>query len=86
MYLHSDKTDINFVKNNERYQNLYGQESFASTLDAFINGVEAGIPLEPTLDDGMRAQLIAVASIESLQKNMPVKISYRIVININYLV
>ena len=61
---------------NERYQDLYGQESFASTLDAFINAVEAGISLEPTLEDGFRAQLIAEASVESLQKNMPVKISY----------
>ena len=62
--------------NQERYHDFYGEESFAATLNAFIGDVEAGVPVEPSLADGLRAQLIVEAAVESLQKNSPVSVSY----------
>ena len=50
----------------------YYEESFAATLNAFIRDVEAGAPLQPDLADGLRAQLIAEAAVESLATNRPV--------------
>ena len=60
----------------DRYPDLYGQESFAATLDAFIAAVETSTPVEPSLMDGLQAQLIAEAAAESLETNKPVTISY----------
>ena len=51
------------------------EESFAATLNAFVRDVEAGVPLEPDLDDGLRAQLIAEAAVESMATNRPVPLS-----------
>lgn len=53
----------------------YYEESFAATLHAFIRDVEAGVPLQPDLTDGLRAQLIAEAAVESLATNRPVPLS-----------
>ena len=53
----------------------YYDESFAATLNAFIRDVEAGVPLQPDLADGLRAQMIAEAAVESLATNRPVQIS-----------
>ena len=50
----------------------YYEESFAATLNAFIRDVEAGAPVQPDLADGLRAQLIAEAAVESLATNRPV--------------
>ncbi|MCS6827567.1 MAG: Gfo/Idh/MocA family oxidoreductase [Caldilinea sp.] len=53
------------------------EPSFLLALDAFaasLEGVE-GIDY-PTLQDGLRAQMIAEAAVESLKTNMPVKITY----------
>ncbi len=52
----------------------YGQESFAAALDAFIHAVEMGIAVSPSLQDGVQAQLIAEAAVESLQTNQPLTI------------
>ncbi|MEM7029485.1 MAG: Gfo/Idh/MocA family oxidoreductase [Chloroflexota bacterium] len=59
-----------------RYPDLFGEESFASALDAFITAVQAGNPVSPSLQDGLQAQLIAEAAVQSLQINQPVPISY----------
>ncbi|HZS76402.1 MAG TPA: inositol 2-dehydrogenase [Ktedonobacteraceae bacterium] len=50
--------------------------SFGRALDAFISTVEGQKVAYPTLMDGLRAQLIAEAAFESLEKRQPVKISY----------
>ena len=52
------------------------EPSFRLALDAFISAVEGEISTYPTLLDGLRAQLIAEAAIESLHTNQPVKINY----------
>ena len=44
-------------------------------MNAFVRDVEAGVPLQPDLADGLRAQLIAEAAVESLATNRPVPIS-----------
>ncbi len=50
--------------------------SFALALDAFISTLEGNEIAYPSLMDGLRAQLIAEAAVESLHKNQPVKITY----------
>jgi myo-inositol 2-dehydrogenase/D-chiro-inositol 1-dehydrogenase len=52
------------------------EPSFRLALDAFISGLEGKATPYPTLLDGLRAQLIAEAALESLHKNQPVKITY----------
>jgi myo-inositol 2-dehydrogenase/D-chiro-inositol 1-dehydrogenase len=52
------------------------QPSFALALDAFISSLEGNPTPYPTLHDGLRAQLIAEAAVESLHTNKPVKIEY----------
>ena len=59
-----------------RYPDLYGEESFAGLLDAFVTALESGRPVEPTLAEGLQAQLIAEAAVESLGRNRPVEIAY----------
>lgn len=52
------------------------EPSFMLALDAFVSSLE-GEPVDyPTLADGMRAQMIAEAAVESLHKHQPVKIEY----------
>lgn len=51
------------------------KQSFGETLNAFVRDVEAGVPLEPNLADGIRAQLIAEAAVESLRTNRIVPIA-----------
>jgi myo-inositol 2-dehydrogenase/D-chiro-inositol 1-dehydrogenase len=50
--------------------------SFALALDVFISTVEGQNVAYPSLTDGLRAQLIAEAALESLHTNQPVKITY----------
>jgi myo-inositol 2-dehydrogenase/D-chiro-inositol 1-dehydrogenase len=45
-------------------------------LDTFIRAVEGENVEYPTLIDGLKAQMIAEAAVESLHTNQPVKISY----------
>ncbi len=60
----------------ERYPDLYGEESFAGLLDAFLTALESGQPVEPSLTEGLQAQLIAEAAVESLRRNRPAAIEY----------
>ena len=60
----------------ERYPDLYGEASFAGLLDAFVTALESGRPVGPTLGEGLQAQLIAEAAVESLRRNRPVAIEY----------
>jgi myo-inositol 2-dehydrogenase / D-chiro-inositol 1-dehydrogenase len=50
--------------------------SFALAMDTFIATLEGKETVYPSLMDGLRAQVIAEAAVESLYKNQPVKIEY----------
>ena len=52
------------------------EPSFALALDAFICALEGQEIAYPSLMDGLRAQIIAEAAVESLHRNQPVKITY----------
>jgi myo-inositol 2-dehydrogenase/D-chiro-inositol 1-dehydrogenase len=52
------------------------EPTFYQALDAFIRKVEGEETEYPTLMDGLKAQMIAEAALESLRINMPVKITY----------
>jgi myo-inositol 2-dehydrogenase / D-chiro-inositol 1-dehydrogenase len=52
------------------------EPSFALALDAFISTLEGKETSYPSLMDGLRAQMIAEAAVESLHRNQPVKITY----------
>jgi myo-inositol 2-dehydrogenase/D-chiro-inositol 1-dehydrogenase len=52
------------------------EPSFKLALDAFVTALEENTPPSPSLLDGLRAQMIAEAAVQSLQLNGPVKISY----------
>ena len=60
----------------ERYPDLYGEESFAGLLDSFVTALENGQPPEPSLAEGLRAQVIAETAVESLRRNRPVTVAY----------
>ena len=50
--------------------------TFALALDAFISTLEGKETTYPTLMDGLRAQMIAEAAVESLHAHQPVQITY----------
>jgi myo-inositol 2-dehydrogenase / D-chiro-inositol 1-dehydrogenase len=52
------------------------QPSFGLALDAFISSLEGKSSPYPDLRDGLTAQLIAEAAVESLHTNKPVTIEY----------
>ncbi|HET6596925.1 MAG TPA: inositol 2-dehydrogenase [Anaerolineales bacterium] len=52
------------------------EPTFYRALDTFIRAVEGENVEYPTLIDGLKAQMIAEAAVESLHTNQPVKISY----------
>lgn len=52
------------------------EPTFYQALDAFIRAVQGGTTEYPTLRDGLMAQMIAEAAVESLHTNQPVKITY----------
>ena len=52
------------------------QPSFGLALDAFVSAVEGQTVEYPSLMDGLRAQMIAEAAVESLRRHQPVPISY----------
>ena len=60
----------------ERYPDLYGEESFAGLLDSFVTALENGQPPEPSLAEGLQAQIIAETAVESLRRNRPVTVAY----------
>lgn len=52
------------------------EPSFRQAMDAFVRAVEGQPQSYPTLLDGLRAQLIAEAALESLHTHQPVAIRY----------
>ena len=52
------------------------EPTFYQALDALIRAVEGEKVEYPTLMDGLKAQIIAEAAVESLHTNQPVKITY----------
>jgi myo-inositol 2-dehydrogenase/D-chiro-inositol 1-dehydrogenase len=52
------------------------EPTFYEALDAFIKTVQGEAVEYPTLWDGLMAQVIAEAAVESLHTNQPVKITY----------
>jgi myo-inositol 2-dehydrogenase/D-chiro-inositol 1-dehydrogenase len=52
------------------------EPTFYEALDAFIKAVQGEAVEYPTLRDGLMAQVIAEAAVESLKTNQPVKITY----------
>jgi len=49
--------------------------TYVAQLDALIAGVLAGVAVDPTLVDGMRAQAVAEAAVESVARGVPVKLA-----------
>jgi myo-inositol 2-dehydrogenase/D-chiro-inositol 1-dehydrogenase len=52
------------------------EPSFMLALDAFVSSLEGKESDYPTLMDGLVAQSIADAAVDSLHKNQPTKITY----------
>ncbi|HMD80053.1 MAG TPA: Gfo/Idh/MocA family oxidoreductase, partial [Anaerolineales bacterium] len=52
------------------------EPTFYQALDALIKTIEGEQVEYPTLTDGLKAQIIAEAAVESLRLNQPVKITY----------
>jgi len=52
------------------------EPTFYQALDTFIKAVEGETTEYPNLIDGLKAQMIAEAAVESLKTNQPVKIAY----------
>jgi myo-inositol 2-dehydrogenase/D-chiro-inositol 1-dehydrogenase len=53
------------------------EPTFGLAIDAFAAALAGAEGIDyPTLQDGLRAQMIAEAAVESLHKNAPVKITY----------
>lgn len=50
------------------------RDTYAYELDAFIKALETGAPPTPSLTDGLKAQLIAEAAVESQRLGRPVPI------------
>ena len=49
------------------------EQSYYQALDAFIEAITKGIPPRPSLEDGLKAQLLADKATESLKSGQPVK-------------
>lgn len=47
--------------------------SYYLALDAFLGAIAQGMPLSPSLEDGLKAQLLADKATESLKSGQPVK-------------
>lgn len=52
------------------------EASYYLSLDAFVTAVQHGTAPVPSLDDGLKAQLIAEAATQSLQRGAPVRIEW----------
>jgi myo-inositol 2-dehydrogenase/D-chiro-inositol 1-dehydrogenase len=50
------------------------EQSYYDAIDAFITAVEQGTPPSPSLEDGLRAQLIADRATDSIKTGKPVKV------------
>lgn len=51
------------------------EQSYYDAIDAFVTSVEKGTPPSPSLEDGLKAQLIADKATESLKTGQPMKIT-----------
>jgi myo-inositol 2-dehydrogenase / D-chiro-inositol 1-dehydrogenase len=51
------------------------EASYYQALDAFLNSVAQGTPPSPSLEDGLKAQLMADKATESLKTGRPLKIA-----------
>ena len=51
------------------------EQSYYDTIDAFVTSVEKGTPPSPSLEDGLKAQLIADKATESLKTGQPMKMT-----------
>ena len=52
------------------------QNSYAHALAAFVSSLDQKTPAVPSLEDGLKAQLIAHAATQSLQQRVPVTVEY----------
>jgi len=51
------------------------EQSYYEAIDAFLKAVEHGTPLSPSLEDGLKAQLIADKATESIKTGQAIKIA-----------
>jgi myo-inositol 2-dehydrogenase / D-chiro-inositol 1-dehydrogenase len=51
------------------------EQSYYEAIDAFLKSIEKGKPPSPSLEDGLRAQLIADKATESIKRGQPIKIT-----------
>ncbi len=49
------------------------EQSYYQALDAFVEAITEGVPPSPSLEDGLKAQLLADKATESLKSGQPVK-------------
>jgi myo-inositol 2-dehydrogenase/D-chiro-inositol 1-dehydrogenase len=52
------------------------EASYYAALDAFVSAMQSGTAPEPSLDDGLKAQIIAEAATQSLRSGAPVPIAW----------
>jgi myo-inositol 2-dehydrogenase/D-chiro-inositol 1-dehydrogenase len=52
------------------------EASYVQALDAFVTALQKGTAPSPSLDDGLKAQLIAEAATQSLTTGVPVRIAW----------
>jgi Predicted dehydrogenases and related proteins len=51
------------------------EQSYYDAIDAFVKSVERGTPPSPSLEDGLKAQLIADKATESIKTGQPINIA-----------
>jgi myo-inositol 2-dehydrogenase / D-chiro-inositol 1-dehydrogenase len=51
------------------------EQSYYEAIDAFVKSVEQGTPPSPSLEDGLKAQLVADKATESLKTGQPIKVA-----------
>jgi myo-inositol 2-dehydrogenase / D-chiro-inositol 1-dehydrogenase len=52
------------------------EQSYYEAIDAFFRSMEKGTPPSPSLEDGLKAQLIADKATESMKTGQPVKVRF----------
>jgi myo-inositol 2-dehydrogenase/D-chiro-inositol 1-dehydrogenase len=52
------------------------EASYYAALDSFVSAIQNGTAPEPSLDDGLKAQIIAEAATQSLRSGAPVPIAW----------
>jgi myo-inositol 2-dehydrogenase/D-chiro-inositol 1-dehydrogenase len=51
------------------------EQSYYEAIEAFLKSIEKGTPPSPSLEDGLKAQLIADKATESMNTGRPIKIT-----------